>query len=64
MQVETRFGTKVMVTQSVISSAEALQKTVRDERYADKAAVVEFGQVCIVAGSANRFHSRALKACH
>lgn len=53
MQVETRFGTKVMVTKSVLSSAEALQKTVRDKRYTDKAAGVEFGQVCIVAGSAN-----------
>ncbi|KAL3150367.1 hypothetical protein ABBQ32_000206 [Trebouxia sp. C0010 RCD-2024] len=43
-QVETRFGTEVMVTQSVISSAEALHKTVWNERYADKAAGVEFGQ--------------------
>lgn len=36
-----------MVTQSVMRSAEALQKTVRDERYATKAAGAEFGLVYI-----------------
>ena len=49
MQVETRFGTKVMVMQSIMRSAQALQKTVRDERYTEKATVA-FGQVHIDCG--------------
>ena len=35
-QVETRFGTKVMVCQSVMSSAEALRLAVMTETFQDK----------------------------
>lgn len=46
-QVETRFGTKVMVCQSIMRSAEALQKLVMDERFTKAAASVDMAQVCI-----------------
>lgn len=34
MQVDTRFGTKVLVCQDVMRSAKALQKVVTDDVYA------------------------------
>ena len=47
VQVETRFGTKVMVCQSVMRSAEALRKLVMDERYTKAASSNRTAEVCI-----------------
>ena len=47
VQVETRFGTKVMVCQSIMRSAEALRKVVMDERYTTAAASNSTAEVCI-----------------
>ena len=47
MQVDTRFGSKVMVCQSVMRSAEALRRLVMDERYTHAAASNTTAEVSI-----------------